>query len=345
MSEARHLEIASLLENFHRARIVVLGDVMLDEYWWGSVERISPEAPVPVVTVDRRETKLGGAANVARNIGALGGTVTTIGVVGDDAAGETVRSLLQAEGLPTGGLLIDRSRPTTLKTRVVAHSQQVVRADFECRDDVSEETAAALVTACRSALAEAAGVVISDYGKGVIGKRVLDQVAADARAAGKFIVVDPKDAHFSVYQQVTSLTPNHHEAGFMAGRRIRDEESLREVGFGLLKQLRAGSLLITRGEHGMALFEPPGRLTLIPTVAKRVYDVTGAGDTVIAALAVALAVGGTMLQAAFAANVAAGEVIKEIGTACTTVDAIREALGVIPESGVTVYDENGIRQT
>lgn len=342
MSEDRHLGIVSLLGNFHRARIVVLGDVMLDEYWWGSVERISPEAPVPVVSVERRETKLGGAANVARNIGTLGGTVTTVGVVGDDAAGETVRARLEAEGLPTGGLIIDRTRPTTLKTRVVAHSQQVVRADFESTEDVSAETAAALVESCRSALKDAAGVVISDYGKGVIGKRVLDQVAADARAAGKFIVVDPKDAHFSVYKQVTSLTPNHHEAAFMAGRRIRDAESLRAVGFGLLKQLQAGSLLITRGEHGMALFEPPGRLTLIPTVAKRVYDVTGAGDTVIAAVAVALAAGGTMLQAAYTANVAAGEVIKEVGTACTTVDAIREALCAIPEPGVTVHDQNGV---
>jgi D-beta-D-heptose 7-phosphate kinase/D-beta-D-heptose 1-phosphate adenosyltransferase len=226
---------------------------------------------------------------------------------------------------------------------VVAHSQQVVRADFESTADVSAETAAALVESCRNALADAAGVVISDYGKGVIGKRVMDQVAADARAAGKFIVVDPKDAHFSVYQRVTTLTPNHHEAGFMAGRRIRDEESLRAVGFGLLEQLQAGSLLITRGEHGMALFEPPGRLTLIPTVGTRVYDVTGAGDTVIAAVAVALAAGGTMLQAAYTANVAAGEVIKEIGTACTTVDAIREALAAIPEPGVSVHDGNGIR--
>ncbi|HUU46243.1 MAG TPA: PfkB family carbohydrate kinase, partial [Acidobacteriota bacterium] len=219
---------------------------------------------------------------------------------------------------------------TTLKTRIVAHSQQVVRADFESTNELPDTVAERLLQTVTQALSSSAGVVISDYGKGVITAPLMDAVAAAARKAGKFVAVDPKDAHVSVYRRVTTLTPNHHEAGFMAGRRIRDEESLRRVGFDLLRQLEAETLLITRGEHGMALFEASGRWMLIPTVARTVYDVTGAGDTVVAAVAVTLAAGGTMRQAAYAANVAAGEVIREVGTACTTVAAMRRALAEIP---------------
>jgi rfaE bifunctional protein kinase chain/domain len=313
---------------------VVLGDVMLDEYWWGRVERISPEAPVPVVAVERQESKLGGAANVAQNIRSLGGMVTTLGVIGADRAGEAVCTRLSEQGLDTAGLVVDCQRPTTVKTRIVAHNQQVVRADFETAAEIDTVTSDQIAAMCQAALADgAAGLVISDYGKGVVNRRLLEQVIGAARAQGRFIVVDPKDTHFPSYRRVTTLTPNHHEAGFVAGRRIRDEESLRAVGFDLLRQLEADSLLITRGEKGMALFEPigDGRLTTIPTVARHVYDVTGAGDTVVAVLAMSMAVGGTMLQAAYTANVAAGEVIKELGTAQTTVGAIRRALSEIPE--------------
>lgn len=304
---------------------------MVDEYWLGTVERISPEAPVPVVAVQKQEAKLGGATNVAQNIRSLGGDVVTVGVIGNDRAGELAQARMAEQRMSIEGLVVDQTRPTTLKTRIVAHSQQVVRADFETLEAVSPTQTELLAEKCMSALRDSAGLVISDYGKGVIQPELLTQIVSAARSQKKFIVVDPKDTHFNSYKHVTTLTPNHHEAGFVAGRRIRDAASLRSVGFELLDRLSADTLLITLGERGMALFEPGRKVTIIPTVAKTVYDVTGAGDTVVATVAMTLAAGGTMLQAAYTANVAAGEVIKEVGTAQTTVDAIVRALEDIPE--------------
>ncbi len=328
---APHLGIESLLTRFADQRIVVVGDIMLDEYWLGTVERISPEAPVPVVAVQTQEAKLGGATNVAQNIASLGGHVVTVGVIAEDRAGRLVRDRMMAQGLDLSGLIFDNDRPTTQKTRIIAHNQQVVRADFETTQPVTGTLTAQLIDRCLAALSGSAGLVISDYGKGVVLPELLDAIVPAARAQGKFIVVDPKDTHFNSYRRVTTLTPNHHEAGFVAGRRIRNDESLRAVGFELMDRLESDTLLITLGERGMALFEANRRLTRIPTVAKTVYDVTGAGDTVVAAVAMSLAAGGSMIQAAYAANVAAGEVIKEIGTAQTTVAAIRKALEDIPE--------------
>ncbi|HEX9751493.1 MAG TPA: D-glycero-beta-D-manno-heptose-7-phosphate kinase [candidate division Zixibacteria bacterium] len=319
-------QLNDVLDRFDGLPIVVVGDIMLDEYWWGRVERISPEAPVPVVSVERREFKLGGGANVARNIRALGGRPVAVGVIGPDSAARTIREQMREHALSDETLIVDTGRPTTQKTRIVAHHQQVVRADVEDTSDVSDDVTKRLIDVCRTAMQTARGVVISDYGKGVVTRALVESIVACARERDLFVAVDPKDAHCSVYRGVTTLTPNHHEAAFMAGRRIRDLESLRRAGFELLKTLSAESLLVTRGEHGMALFEPSGELTLIPTVARTVFDVTGAGDTVIAAVAMGLAAGGSMMQAACIANVAAGEVIKVLGTASTTTDAIREHL-------------------
>lgn len=330
MTESLHIQIEDLLTRFPDARVVVLGDVMLDEYWWGSVERISPEAPVPVVSVERKGTKLGGAANVALNIRSLGGLAHTVSVVGDDAAGMTLRSLLREKGLPDDAIVVAADRPTTVKTRIVAHHQQVVRADIETTEEISPSLAEHVWAAYVNAMQNAAGVIISDYGKGVVNGTLLQRVIEWARQHRRFVVVDPKETHFFSYRKVTTLTPNHHEAGFVAGRRLRDEVTVRSVGFELLNRLEAESLLITLGERGMALFEPPDRMTTIPTVADQVFDVTGAGDTVIATVAMCLAAGGTMLQAAYTANIAAGQVIKEIGTSQTTVEAIRHAVGAIP---------------
>ncbi len=331
MTSELHDRIARLTGQFGRGRVVVLGDLMLDEYWWGSVERISPEAPVPVVLVDRQGMKLGGAANVALNIHCLGGTAVTVGVHGHDRAGEALRVLMTEQSLPTDGLVGVEGRPTTIKTRIVAAKQQVVRADIETTDEIDLHLTERVFERFVAAMNGAAGVIISDYGKGVITRDLLDRVIGWARAHDRFIVVDPKDTHFFSYRKVTTLTPNHHEAGFVAGRRLRDEATLREVGSDLMRRLESDSLLITRGEHGMALFEQGGGLTLIPTVAEHVFDVTGAGDTVIATVAMCLAVGGSLLEAAYTANVAAGQVIREVGTAQTTVDAIRKAMESIPE--------------
>lgn len=331
-----HNRIDRLLDRFSGAPVVVWGDVMLDEYWWGTVERISPEAPVPIVSIDRQESKLGGAANVALNINALGGAAHVVGVIGDDRAGQGLRALLERYGLNHGGLIETPGRPTTHKTRIVAQHQQVVRADIESTAELDGDLAERVFTAFTKTAADAAGVVISDYGKGVVCGALLQRVIEWMRNRDRFVVVDPKDTHFFSYQGVTTLTPNHHEAGFVAGRRIRDESTLQTVGFDLLARLSADSLLITRGEHGMALFEPGGRLSLIPTVAEEVFDVTGAGDTVTATVAMALAAGGGMLEAAYAANIAAGQVIRELGTAQTTPSAIREAMNRIPEPIVRI---------
>lgn len=331
MNALFHRRIEETLSRFPDARVVVWGDVMLDEYWWGTVERISPEAPVPVVSVERQDAKLGGAANVALNIRSLGGQARTVGVVGEDRAGQKLKDLLVHNGLTTDGLVNVPTRPTTVKTRIVAHHQQVVRADRETCDEINDEQSERVFASYRDAMADAAGVIISDYGKGVVNLRLLSRVIEWATANSRFVVVDPKDTHFFSYRRVTTLTPNHHEAGFVAGRRLRDDETVRSVGFELLERLDAKSLIITLGERGMALFESPARMTLIPTVADQVFDVTGAGDTVIATVAMCLASGGTILEAAYTANIAAGQVIREVGTAQTNVEAIREAVAAIPE--------------
>jgi len=331
MPSAIHDRIHQLLDRFAGAPVVIWGDIMLDEYWWGSVDRISPEAPVPIVSVERQGTKLGGAANVALNVHSLGGQALVVGVAGQDRAGESLCTLLEKSGLSASGIVTAPNRPTTQKTRIVAHHQQVVRADIETTDELTAELAERVFAAFESAASHAAGVVISDYGKGVVCGRLLTRVIDWMLARGRFVVVDPKDTHFFSYKRVTTLTPNHHEAGFVAGKRLRDEETLRTVGFDLLARLEAKSLLITRGEKGMALFEQGGRLSTIPTVADQVFDVTGAGDTVIATVAMCLAAGGTMLEAAYAANIAAGQVIREVGTAQTTVHAVREAMNRLPE--------------
>ena len=326
MTDPEPQRLHAILDGFARAGVLVFGDAMLDEYWWGAVSRISPEAPVPVVEVEKTGCKPGGAANVALNIAALGGVPQLIAVVGDDEGRARLVDCLSAEGVDAGGLLVDPDRPTTRKTRILAHHQQVVRADVESTAEVSAAMQEKLwdafcrrIDACRS-------VVISDYGKGVITADLLRRIIERTRAAGKFVVVDPKDTHFFSYREVTTLTPNHHEAGFIAGRRIRDEQTLKDVGFDLLRRLNADSLLITRGEQGMALFEPPDELTHFPTRATKVYDVTGAGDTVISTVAMALAAGAEMKEAAYISNFAAGIVIREIGTAQTTVNALGEAI-------------------
>jgi len=318
--------LRTILKSFEQSGILVLGDAMLDEYWWGSVSRISPEAPVPVVGVEKTGHKPGGAANVALNIARLDGNPHLVAVVGDDEGRERLVDCLAEKGLDAEGLLIDFQRPTTRKTRVIAHSQQVVRADFESTAEVGPEIQERLWEVFCARLDYCHGVIISDYGKGVICAGLLRRVIQKTRSEDKFVIVDPKDTHFFSYQGVTTLTPNHHEAGFVAGRRITSEQILREVGFELLGRLDSDSLLITRGEQGMVLFEPPDELTHFPTRATKVYDVTGAGDTVISTVGVALAAGANMKEAAYLSNFAAGLVVREIGTAQTTKAALAEAV-------------------
>lgn len=318
--------LRALVARFAGRRVAVLGDLMLDRYVWGRVERISPEAPVPVVEVERESAALGGAGNVAVNLTALGAAAVLLGVTGDDAAGAELRAALESRGVAAGALVTDASRPTSVKTRVVAHAQQVVRVDRESRADVAGPALEALHAAIDRALAGCEALVISDYGKGVIHPATLEPALGAARARGIPVCVDPKESHIDHYRGVSILTPNQHEAGWAQGRRVVDEASLLEVGRGLQRRLDAEAVLVTRGAQGMSLFERGGRVTHIPTAAREVYDVTGAGDTVVSVVALALAAGADYPAACLLSNHAAGVVIREIGTAACTPDQLLASL-------------------
>jgi rfaE bifunctional protein kinase chain/domain len=314
--------LSRILAEAEGKRVLVVGDVMLDRYLWGNVSRISPEAPVPVVEVERESLGLGGAANVARNVLALRARPYLVGVTGSDATGERLREELAAAGVAADGLVAD-ARRTTLKTRVVARSQHVVRADEEDRrelDPAKEEELLALVAA---GLEGAAAVVVSDYGKGVVSRALLDRLLPEARSRGIPVCVDPKDTHFFSYREVSVITPNQHEAAEVLGYKLAADEAVSRAGAELLERLAVDCVLITRGEKGMSLFERgEGRRTDLPTAARRVYDVTGAGDTVVSAYAVSLAGGAEPREAALIANQAAGLVVAELGTAVPDVDAL-----------------------
>ena len=308
--------LLAVIDRFPKARVLVVGDVLMDHYVWGSVSRISPEAPVPVVNVTRETVLLGGAANVVNNIRTLGGTVSICGVIGHDSAGKQLQHLLHAQEVLTDGLVVDPGRPTTIKTRVIAHHQQVVRFDRETREGISRETHRRIY----ERVAERAGhgldaIVISDYCKGVVTKDLVRDIVRLARKRGIIVAVDPKVAHFGIYSGVTVLTPNTREASLGSKIEIEDDASLLRAGTSMLKRLACDAVLITRGEHGMSLFEKGGRITHIPTVAREVYDVTGAGDTVISALTLAMATGARIVDAAKIANYAAGIVVGVVGTA------------------------------
>jgi D-beta-D-heptose 7-phosphate kinase/D-beta-D-heptose 1-phosphate adenosyltransferase len=314
-------KIDKIFARFAKRRILVVGDLMLDRYLIGNVSRISPEAPVPVVDINKEEHLLGGAANVAKNIAALGGKAHLVGVVGNDSFGKTLKKLLIGNGFSDGGIFTDSGRPTTVKTRIIAHNQQIVRADREKAAPISDFLNNKALDYINKLLPKTDGVIISDYGKGVINYSLLTTLIQSCNERGIFVSVDPKETHFFNYRKVGTITPNHHEAGFVAGQKITDDKSLLNVGWRLLEQLDARSILITLGEKGMALFEndsraPDGKvLTKIPAMARKVFDVTGAGDTVIATMTLAVAAGANLKEAAFIANVAAGEVVGEIGTA------------------------------
>jgi rfaE bifunctional protein kinase chain/domain len=312
---------AVVMARFGRARALVAGDVMADHFIWGRVERISPEAPVPVVRVTSESRRLGGAANVAHNIRALGGKAVLCGVVGADAEGKRVVDDLGRLEVDTAGLMLSRDARTIEKTRIIAHQQQVVRLD---REDEGQGTGRAAARARGFLLASvwrADVVVLSDYGKGLITPSLLAALAA-LRARRDFrFVVDPKRGNFASYRRPTLITPNRDEASDAAGIEIRDGESLARAGEELLRRWQADAVLVTRGEQGMSLFRRGAPARHFPTAARQVFDVTGAGDTVVATCALALAAGAPLDTAAVLANHAAGIVVGEIGTA--TVPAAR----------------------
>lgn len=318
-----------ILARFPRQRIFVVGDVMLDRFLWGRVSRISPEAPVPVVEITRESSFPGGAANVGRNLRALGSSVSILGVLGDDNPGEELRELLEQQGVDTDGLIVDPNRPTTLKTRIVAHSQQMVRFDREKCAGPTPQIERKALEYFESRLENVSAVVFEDYAKGLLSQRLLNVMHRLALKARKITAADPNSRHPLRYSGLTAVTPNRSEAFAAAGRPyvepadevLRDEALLR-VGQALLRTWRPRNLLITLGEHGMCLFRPGKKPHHIPTVAQEVFDVSGAGDTVIATLVLALAAGADPVEAAEISNHAAGVVVGKVGTATCSPDEL-----------------------
>ena len=315
-----------VISKFDQAKVLVVGDLILDEFIWGNVSRISPEAPVPVVWVDSENFMPGGASNVANNIRSLGGEVYLAGVVGDDSRGEVLQSLLRKKGVHTEGIFVDKHRPTTQKTRVIAHHQQVVRIDREQLKPIPEPVMKQILSYVHDRVGTLDAVIIEDYGKGVIVPKLVQSIVKLAKKQEKIISVDPKETHFSYYRGVTTLTPNHHEAASAVGFKIKDDISLEKAGRVMLKRLKCKSVLITLGENGMAIFEDGKPMVKIPTVAQEVFDVSGAGDTVISALTLALAGGASTIDAAHISNCAAGIVVGKVGVAVTTQDELIEGI-------------------
>jgi len=322
--------IAEKMSAFSGARILVVGDLMVDRYYAGAVRRISPEAPVPVVEVTDETQRFGGAANVAHNLRRRGAAVEVGGAVGEDAEGCWLRRELEHAGIGVDGVLTHPGRPTILKCRVVAHHQQVVRFDRERVGPYPAEVQRALASFLSGAWPMIDAVVVSDYGKGIVQKGLLDHLRTLNRGrVVRPIAIDPKSSRFSLYRRATVITPNLGEA--LAAARVsggQDVTTVEKAGAALLRSSGGAAILITRGEAGMSLFQSGLPPLHIPTVAREVFDVTGAGDTVIGVLALALAVGATLPEAARLANVAAGIVVGEFGTVTVTREQLLGALAV-----------------
>jgi len=310
------------LNRFSSARILVIGDLILDRFVRGTVSRISPEAPVPVVDITEDEYMPGGAGNVVNNMLLLGASVYVCGIVGKDAAGRQLKELLRQEGADISAILSDGSRPTSLKTRIIAEHQQVVRADMESKDEISSSFVDKLKKYIQDIIKDVDGVIVSDYGKGVVTSDLIRTVIEGSVKRSVPVVVDPQKGHFFEYSNVTSLTPNVREAGEALHVEITDSKQLLSAGKELLRKLNAESVLITRGEEGMSLFLKDGKVRHIPTMAIEVYDVSGAGDTVASVYTLGLSTGLPFYESALLANYAASIVVGKLGTATASVKEI-----------------------
>lgn len=307
--------------------LVVFGDVMLDEFVWGDVTRISPEAPVPVVDVRRESVRLGGAANVLANAVALGAQAIIVGVVGCDAAGARLRMEIESVSGARVSFVTDDARPTTIKTRIIAHNQLVVRADRESRAPVSGARRDELIETLRTAIMEADALVISDYDKGAVTPDVLAPVLGFAHERGVPVLVDPKIRNFEFYKPATLVTPNHHEALRLSKTDDDSDEGIARAARIIRASIGCRSVLVTRGERGMMLLEERAAPVYVGTAAREVYDVTGAGDTVIATLACAICANASLSEAATLANHAAGIVVGKLGTATASAAELVAVLG------------------
>jgi rfaE bifunctional protein kinase chain/domain len=323
MGYIKRMDYHEIITAFPNRDILVIGDLILDHYIWGKVERISPEAPVPVVEVTRESFLLGGAANVAHNIVSLGGKASVIGIAGKDIAGQALTEMMGQKGVNCDGIFVS-NRPTTVKTRVIAHNQQVVRFDREDSNYVDGKILTGILRYVRSQVRRYDAIIISDYKKGMVSSGLIGDIIRSSKTKKMFVAVDPKVGHFGLYRGVSLVTPNVAEAAAGSNMEIRDEGTLVKAGRDLMKKYKYGSVLITRGEQGMSLFEKR-RVVHIPTVAQKVYDVTGAGDTVISAFTLSHVSGASMEQSAVIANHAAGIVVGQVGTAVVTGEQLLES--------------------
>lgn len=314
------------IEQFRNTKVLVIGDVMLDRYWWGSVSRISPEAPVPIVRLNSSTLAAGGAANVAANIAGLGAEPLLIGIIGRDAEGDALRGQLATRGVPADHLIEVEDRPTTVKTRVIAHSQQVTRIDQEMDHDLSADDTSRVLRFFEDRVAKVDSVIISDYAKGLLTVSLLKGIIDSARRARKSVLVDPKGKDYTRYSGASLLTPNRKEAAEACKLEENGHNLIECAGRKLLSDLEINAVLITQGEEGMTLFERTDEPAHFHALARKVYDVTGAGDTVIATLATAVGSGSELKTAAKLANIAAGVVVEQVGTTSITAADLERAI-------------------
>ena len=321
------MKLVNFLESFKKQTILIIGDTMVDKFIWGKVARISPEAPVPVVEITKETETLGGAGNVANNITALGAKAVIISAIGEDNTGKAMVTLLEEKGIDAQSIVKNTGRPTIIKTRIIATNQQVVRVDREIKGRFPSHVEAKIIKNMEKLIPKVNGIILSDYGKGVISPKVLKRAISLAVKYKIPITVDPKIENFKKYKRVTTITPNLKEAvEGMNAKNINTEESVETLGNKILKTLKSESVLITRGEKGMTLIQPGNKITTIPTRAKEVYDVTGAGDTVISTMTLALAAKADLTSAAEIANFAAGIVVGKLGTATVTPQELKKAV-------------------
>ena len=314
------------IDGFRQIRALVIGDLMIDEYLWGRADRISPEAPVPVVTVERENHTLGGAGNVINNLTAMGAQVSAVGTAGTGRAGRMILEKLKDLGVRTHGIISEPDRPTTLKTRVIASSQQVLRIDREVRRPISPETLARLTEIITSMISRVDLIIISDYDKGLVTPELVAHTVELAREHGVLTLADPKSLKFDKYARVSVLTPNQKEAAVAANMEITSQKDLFAAGDILLNTVDLDRLVITCGKHGMVLFEKNASPHVIASRARQVFDVSGAGDTVISLLGLGLASGASFLDSAVVANAGAGIVVGKVGTATPTIAELKKVL-------------------
>ncbi|MFC2091966.1 D-glycero-beta-D-manno-heptose-7-phosphate kinase [Elusimicrobiota bacterium] len=318
--------LINCISKFKDINMLIIGDLILDKYTKGRVSRISPEAPVPVIEITKEHYVPGGAGNVVNNLNELGIRTYIGGVIGDDIFGRQLKDILDHKGSDTSGVFVDPNRPTSLKTRIIAEHQQVVRTDLESTEEISQELVEGLVEWIDRCINKVNGIVISDYGKGLITSELIKNVLDAAEGKNIPVVVDPQVGHFFEYKNVTSITPNLRETELALRTEIHDKEALEISGKRLLEELDSESVLITRGEHGMTLVHKDGTLKDIPAKAKEVYDVSGAGDTVVSVFTAGLTIGLDHYVSALLANYAAAVVVAKLGTATASIDELKKEI-------------------